>query len=118
MQSMDHEVASSRERMRDMERNLGAAALLKAEQEALLFSLRKDLRMALESKEELMKKIDLYHISSREDECLKEKIGEYEQTVNSLQNLLDDKSAMVTRLRQESQVTLLFRLIICLIYFY
>ena len=109
MQALDLEAANCRERAKDLERNMGAAALLKAEQEALLFSLRKDLRSALETKEDLVRNMNESEGFKAREESLKEKISEYESTVNSLQNLLDDKSAMITRLRQESQV----RFIIC-----
>ena len=92
-----------KEKARDMDRNLGAAAVLKAEQEALLLSTRKELKTVTDTKDELMKRVKELESDKERKDAVDAEISELQNTLESMQTSLDDKSALITRLRQESQ---------------
>eukprot|EP01035_Chromulina_nebulosa_P018385 gene18385-24084_t len=80
-----------------------AASLLKLEQEALINNLRKDLKHALDVKEELTKKINDFEEYRIKTEGQLVRLTALSDQVNQLQNNLEDKNSLITRLRTEAQ---------------
>ena len=102
---VEPELDKFRDRARDVERNMGAAAVLKAEQEALLVSLRKDLKSALDSKDEITKQLNELLNDKALKKAVAEKAAEYEKRLNEMQIVLDENNSLITRLRAENQTS-------------
>jgi hypothetical protein len=103
LDAMEPGLEMYKERARDMDRNLGAAALLKAEQEALLLTTRKELKVATDSRDELAKRVKELESDKHKKDAVDAEIAELQNTLESMQASLDDKTALITRLIQESQ---------------
>ena len=97
----EHEVL--REKVKDYERNISAAAFLKAEQEALLNSVKKELKTTSEARDELSKKVTELDLKLSKNEISNTKVIELEKQIEFLQTSLEEKNSFITRLRQESQ---------------
>lgn len=98
------EFERAKERIRESERISGASMLLKVEQEALANSLRRDLRAAMDAREETNKRnkeLEEFRIKA-EGQLLR--LASLNEQINILQSGLEDKSSLVTRLRTEAQV--------------
>lgn len=103
LEAMEPGLDMLKERARDMDRNLGAAALLKAEQEALLVSTRKELKVMTDARDELTKRVKELETDKHNKDAVDAEIAELQNTLDSMQASLDDKTALITRLIQESQ---------------
>ena len=100
---IEPELEAHREKSRNHEKNLGSAAFLKAEQEALLVSTRKDLKTIHDKNEFLEKRvIELENIESKSI-TLTTKVSELEKNVESLQMSVDEKNGIISRLRSDIQ---------------
>lgn len=91
---LESEVDRYKEKYKELEKNSGASAVLKAEQEALLNSLRRDLKIALTAKEDATRHVkDLEEYRGRAEGQLvklveyKEKAAAAEESINELQAL-------------------------------
>lgn len=105
LMEVEPELSASREKIRSLEKNSGATAVLKVEQEALLNSLRSDLKKSLLIREEDMKKIkELEEYKAKADGQLLKMTNLVEQ-VNVLQAGMEDKNSLITRLRAEAQAS-------------
>eukprot|EP01038_Epipyxis_sp_PR26KG_P005758 gene5758-7949_t len=102
---LEPELASCREKIKDLERNLNASVMLKAESDALLSSLRKDLKVSLDDRDELIKKIKELEEYKVKAEGLLLKMNSLTEQVNTLQVGMEDKISLITRLRAEAQAS-------------
>eukprot|EP00595_Chromulina_sp_UTEXLB2642_P001288 CAMPEP_0196768294 /NCGR_PEP_ID=MMETSP1095-20130614/42571_1 /TAXON_ID=96789 ORGANISM="Chromulina nebulosa, Strain UTEXLB2642" /NCGR_SAMPLE_ID=MMETSP1095 /ASSEMBLY_ACC=CAM_ASM_000446 /LENGTH=354 /DNA_ID=CAMNT_0042137661 /DNA_START=977 /DNA_END=2038 /DNA_ORIENTATION=- len=92
-----------KEQTKEYESMKSAASLLKLEQEALINNLRKDLKHAFEVKEDLTKKISDLEEYRLKTEGQLVRLAALSDQVNQLQNNLEDKNSLITRLRTEAQ---------------
>jgi chromosome segregation ATPase len=96
------QVEKSKHRIVELERNAMAGTVLKAEQEALLGSLRKDLKAALERGEDGSKRMrELEEYKMKTDGQLMKQM-ELSEELEQIRSTLEDKAAMITRLREEA----------------
>ncbi len=103
VQKLTNELVTFKEKNKDAEKNIGATALLKAEQDALLSSLRKDLKVALDSREELVKQLKSMEESMAKYKLLEKKLSDLEHSEKELLDKTNEQTALITRLRTESQ---------------
>lgn len=100
---LEPELAQARDRQRELERNGGVTAVLKAEQDALLVNLRRDLRAALDDREEAsrrLRELEEYRVKA-EGQLLH--MAAMAEQVSAMQIAVDDKTSFITRLRSEAQ---------------
>jgi DNA repair exonuclease SbcCD ATPase subunit len=102
LEETESQYDSSRERGKELERNMGAVSVMKAEHESIVAALRRDLKMALEFR-------DIADKSTRESEQLNAKLealgakaAALTEQNGSLQAQLDEKTSTITRLRAEA----------------
>ena len=76
---------------------------IKAEQEALLNSLRKDMKALLDSREEALKRVQELEENKIKSEVQLNKVVTLTEQVELLQSTIDDKQSLITRLRSEAQ---------------
>jgi hypothetical protein len=99
---IERELDTFRNKARESERNLNAIILLKAEQESLLGSLRRDLRNVVDTKDEALKRIkELDEYKIRTDGTLT-KMANMSEEIALLQSAVEDKTSIITRLRAEA----------------
>lgn len=91
-----------RDKIKEYERNSGASAVLKAEQELVVKSLRMDLKASYDKQAELTQRIAA--LSERESLVakLEETVSALSHSISNLQTDLDTRDALITRLRQET----------------
>ncbi len=102
---LEPELAQARDRLREIERHSGAATMLKAEQDALVNSLRKDLKLTLEEREESQRRVrelEEYRVKA-EGQLLR--MAALAEQVGTLQSGIEDKTSFITRLRTEAQAS-------------
>ena len=103
--SLEPELAQAKEKVKEYERNHGATTLLKAEQDALINSLRRDLKMTLDEKNEHSKRTkELEEFKVKAEGQLLKMAGLTEQ-VNQLSESVEEKNSLITRLRSEAQIS-------------
>lgn len=101
---IERDLDHTRDKMKESERNLSAMLLLKAEQESLLMTLRRDLRSASSTKDDSVKRIkelEEYRLKA-EDAMIK--VTNLSEKLTSLECGIEEKTSLITRLRAESQV--------------
>jgi hypothetical protein len=99
---IERELDTFRNKARESERNLNATILLKAEQESLLGSLRRDLRNVVDAKDEALKKTkELEEYKIKTDGTLI-KMASMSEQIALLQSGVEDKTSLITRLRAEA----------------
>ena len=91
-----------RDRLREAERNAAASALMKAEQEATLNALRKDLKSSVEAQNALAEQLRTLSSQAGKAEELQGRLTELLNVEAQLRSELDEKNALVTRLRSEA----------------
>jgi chromosome segregation ATPase len=92
-----------KDRLKEFEKNSGATAVLKAEQEALLNSLRRDLKNALSAKEDATRHIkDLEAYRGRAEGQLV-KLVEYKEKALAAEENLIEAQALNSRLQSQLQ---------------
>ena len=97
-------VEKSNIRIKELEKNMAAAIVLKAEQEALLASVRKDLKATIEAKEDSARfSVEIIQLKERND-ILSQKLSVALEQLTSVQASVDEKNSLVTRLRSEALV--------------
>lgn len=102
---LEPELAQSREKIAQAERNLNAQSMLKAEQGALTNSLRADLKASLDELDAARKRnkeLEEFKVKA-EGQLLK--MAALGEQVHSLQSAMEDKDSLITRMRTEQQVT-------------
>lgn len=115
---MEPELAQSREKIAQHERNLSAQSMLKAEQGALTNSLRADLKAALgelEAARKRNKELEEFKVKA-EGQLLK--LSSLGEQVHTLQSAIEDKDSLITRMRTEQQVGLLSPIVLIFWLFY
>jgi chromosome segregation ATPase len=101
VEGLESELQTCRERIKEAERNCGASTLLKAEQDALLASLRRDLKSALGSKEESqrrVKELEEYRVKA-EGQLVR--LMEHKERLVTAEAQLEESQALVTRLQTQ-----------------
>ena len=102
---LEPEVERSKEKIREMERNVNAQMLLKAEQDALIAALRRDLHAMIEAREDSVKRVkELEEQKQRADSQLT-KMAAVNDQLTVLQAAVEDKTSLITRLRAEAQAS-------------
>ena len=97
------ELQTLRGKTSNSERNASAAAMLKAEQEAVCNELREKLKRSQADKDELRVQVASLNQRLGISSATGERITELEQKVKHLQTELTEKTTLVTRLRTEGQ---------------
>jgi len=99
---IERELDTFRNKARESERNLNATLLLKAEQESLLGSLRRDLRNVVDAKDEALRRTkELEEYKIKTDGTLI-KMASLSEQIALLQSGVEDKTSLITRLRAEA----------------
>eukprot|EP01041_Mallomonas_annulata_P001349 gene1349-2601_t len=101
--SLESALQKGKDKLRDFEKNSNAASFLKVEQEALLHSLRKELKIALESKDELSRRVDALMEQCSASESTQYRLAEGLQRISALELELDERTGLITRMRTEVQ---------------
>jgi DNA repair exonuclease SbcCD ATPase subunit len=92
-----------KDKLKEVEKNSGATAVLKAEQEALLNSLRRELKNALSTKEDSTRRIkDLEEYRSRAEGQLV-RLVEYKEKTIAAEERLSEAEALNSRLQIQLQ---------------
>lgn len=100
---LESEVSKYKEKLKDIEKNSGASAILKAEQEALLNSLRRDLKIALAAKEDAARHIkDLEEYRGRAEGQLV-KLVEYKEKSLAAEERVNELHVLNARLQSDLQ---------------
>jgi chromosome segregation ATPase len=96
---LEPELEKYKEKVKEMERNIAGGMLLQSEKDALVASLKKDLRAALDGTERL-KELEEFKVKA-EGQLIK--FGSLQEQVTSLTTQLEDKVSLITRLRSEKE---------------
>lgn len=103
LMEIEPELDRARAKVKEHHQQLGSHTVLKAEQEALLSSLRKDLKTSLDSREALTKQIkDTEDFKGRYD-IATNKLSRLEAEMNDILIDKEEKVATIIRLRTEAQ---------------
>ncbi|CAE7579105.1 Gcc1, partial [Symbiodinium microadriaticum] len=103
LEALENELRACREKAREVERNYGASMLLKAEQEALLVTLRRDLMSALAAKEEgqrRVRELEQYRVKA-EGQLVR--LMEHKERLELTEAKLEESGALVKRLQTQLQ---------------
>ena len=103
VEMLENDLQSCRDKLREMERNCGASSLLRAEQEALLVSLRKDLVGALTAKEESLKKVRELEQTRSKAEGQLARLMEHKERLEVAEAQLEESRALTKRLQAQLQ---------------
>ena len=102
---LEPEVERGKEKVRELERNVNAQLLLKAEQDALLAALRRDLKAMIEVRDDGARRVrELEEHKGRAD-GQQMKMAAMNDQLTVLQAAVEDKTALITRLRAEAQAS-------------
>jgi chromosome segregation ATPase len=102
---LEPELAQAKERAKEVERHSGASAMMRVEQDALLTTLRKDLRLTLEERDQAtrrVKELEEFRVKA-EGQLLH--MATLTDQVTALQTSVEDKTSFITRLRSEAQTS-------------
>lgn len=103
MLTLESDANRYKEKLKEFEKNSGATTLLKAEQEALLNSLRRELKNALSAKEDLARHVkDLEAYRGRAEGQLV-KLVEYKEKALAVEENLIEAQALNSRLQSQLQ---------------
>lgn len=102
---IEPELERATARLKEQTRIAGAQTLLKAEQEALLSSLRRDLKAALDARDASSKQLALLDDFRVKYEQAGQKVAALNEQVADLQAAADEKVSTITRLRTEAQAS-------------
>jgi len=102
---LEPEVERGKEKVRELERNVNAQLLLKAEQDALLTALRRDLKAMMEAREEDVRRLKELEEHKGRADSQHVKMAAMNDQLTVLQAAVEDKTALVTRLRAEAQAS-------------
>jgi hypothetical protein len=101
--TLDSEAERVKDKLKEIEKNSGATAVLKAEQEALLNSLRRELKNALSAKEDSARRLkDLEEYRSRAEGQLV-RLVEYKEKASAVEERLNESEALNSRLQSQLQ---------------
>ena len=103
MLELEPEVVRLKKNLTEVERHSGMATMLKAEQENILLSLRRDLKNSLDVREGLTKRLAEQESEVQRLTAEMASLHAREEDIESLRTQLDEKSAVVVRLTQEAQ---------------
>ena len=102
---IEPELERSKRQLQEQLRQTSAQTLQKAEQDALLTSMRRDLKAALESRESLSKQAKSDAEFKNKYDLVAAKAARFEAQASDLEADKDEKVATITRLRTEAQVS-------------
>jgi len=98
---LEPELAQARDRVSQQERNAQASRVMKAEQDALSESLRRDLKNSLEEAEASRRRINELEEYKVKAEGQLLKLASLTETVATMQSSVDEKESLLVRLRAE-----------------
>lgn len=98
---LEPQLLKAKEKLRDLEKNSNANTLMKAEQEALLTSMRRDLKAAVDAKNEAIRRSETLSKQASKAEELQHSLSEAKSHEADLQLTIDEQSVLVKRLRTE-----------------
>ena len=105
LMDIEPELERATARLKEQTRIAGAQTLLKAEQEALLSSLRRDLKAALDARDASTKQVAQLDAFRSKYEQTSHKVAALNEQVADLQAAADEKVSTITRLRAEAQAS-------------
>jgi chromosome segregation ATPase len=105
LSELEADLEQARAKVRDGDRHHTAQTMLKAEQEALAAALRRDLKSALDGRDEANRRVQELAEYKLKAEGQLQRLGALTDQVNSLQAEVEDRSSLITRLRAEAQAS-------------
>jgi chromosome segregation ATPase len=103
METLFQELEKAKGRLKDMDRNSNATTVLKAQQEAMLANLRKDLNTSNHAKDELARKVKDLEEYRVKAEIQLARLNEDKNRLSSLEATLDEANSLCARLRSQLQ---------------
>lgn len=103
LSEIEPELDRTRAKAQEQQRVASSLTVLKAEQEALLLTTRKELKAALDSREALMKQVRGTDDFKGKYDVATNKVAKLEAQISDLQADVDEKAGTITRLRSEAQ---------------
>jgi len=100
---IEPELDRTRAKAQEQQRIASSLTVLKAEQEALLQTTRKELKTALDSREALLKQVRGTDDFKGKYDVATNKVAKLEAQISDLQADVDEKAGTITRLRAEAQ---------------
>jgi hypothetical protein len=113
---MEPELESSRQRIKEIERNHNANAVMKAEQESYLSTMKKDLKSALDSRDNNLKRIKELEDYYKKTEDNAQKMSSMSEQMALLEVGIEEKSSLIIRLRKEVYIYLFKRYVFNIFY--
>jgi hypothetical protein len=102
---MEPELERCRENLKENEKHLSSAMVMKAEQEVLIESMRRDLRISLERRDEEIKKSRECEDYKSKSETLAIKVQSLVDQLNASKSELEEQMSLVTRMKSEAQIS-------------
>lgn len=99
------EIVQLRDKIKDHERRYSALQVLKVEQDNLMVSLQRDLKNLMSEKDSLTHRVkELEELKTKTD-SQSSRITSLNDQINLLKEEIEEKSAVITRLRSEAQTS-------------
>ena len=102
---MEPELKKTKKTVAEYERHAGVAVMLKAEQEGLLSGIKRDLKAALDAKEQLSSKLAESEAARSKLQSVATQLSAVSEQVGELQTSLEEKSAIIRRMTAEAQAS-------------
>jgi chromosome segregation ATPase len=103
LMEVEPELAQARDKIKDLDRHVGASVMLKAEQDALVSALRKDLKSSLDDREAHTSRIKELETSKSTSDSQLSQMAALRAEVEKQSSSVDAQAGLVTRLRAEAQ---------------
>lgn len=101
--SLELELERNKEKVKELEKNNTASTILKVEQEALLNNLRKDLKNAITSKDEALRRIKEFEEYRMRAEGQLIRLVEYKEKAMTADLRLNENQTLISRLQTQLQ---------------
>lgn len=102
---VEPEVVQLRDKVKDHERRYSALQLLKVEQDNVLGATQRELKNAIAEKEALLQKVHDLEETRVKSESQSVKLTTLGEEINNLKEEIEEKSAIIMRLRTEAQTS-------------
>lgn len=103
---LEPELRRAERMVSELERNSGASVLMKAEQEAMVTGLRRDLKISIEARDSLQRRLAESEGSKERAEALALQVVGLGEQVEALHASVEEKDAVVKRLTLEAQANI------------
>ncbi len=102
--SLESELARCKEREHELEKNAAYVTVLKAEQDAILASVKKDLKLAIAARDETIRRIKELEEYRMKAEFKLATLEEVSVAMDEAREALEEREARITRMQAEAQV--------------